>query len=191
MNFRASFTALLALTLLPQARAGETVSKSDVLAAIQLAVESRGQAFPRGTCSQQLQMSATLPASAVHGLVVEEIRFDRGLGQARFLLRAKNDPKTPPFYAWCNYQSDAANQVVAAKTQTRATSPEISALGPALVDVRRPAQLYLHSTHSATVLVVKPLQSGHKDERIKVRLALTGKTIEARVVAQDALDATF
>jgi len=191
MTARAILTTALALAILPQARAAEGVSKREVLSAIQSAIESHGYSFPKGSCGQDLQLGTLLPEKASAGLVVEEIKFDRGLGQARFLLRLKNDPKTPPFFAWCSFQSENAREIAAPKQPQPATREEISALGPALVDVRRPAQLYLHSAHSATVLRVKPLQSGHMDERIKVRLALTGKTLEARVVAQDALEASF
>lgn len=181
-----------ALLLLPRCIAAESISKAEVLAAIQAAIQSRGHAFPAGQCQSALQMASTIPQSGAPGLVVTEIKFDSALRQATFLLRSRQNPNAPPFYAWCSYQAESL-----AAIQRQQVAPRLSlvnnqqSLGPVLVDVHRAAQLFLHSEHGAAVLRVKPLQCGHKGERIRVRLPLHGKMIEARVVGEDALDAAF
>jgi hypothetical protein len=184
---------LLPLMLLPQcAAAAESASKAEVLTAIRTAMESRGYAFPKGACNQELELNVTIPEGSAAGLMVASMKFDSGLGQARFLLRSRGNRKTPPFYAWCTFAGTGARAAVAQQNDARVSSQsEESALGPVLVDVHRTANLYLHSEHSATVMRVRVLQNGHRDERVRVRLPLHGKTVEARVVGEDAVEATF
>jgi Chaperone for flagella basal body P-ring formation len=187
---------LLPLMLLPlmlphRATAG-SASKAEVLAAIHAAMESRGYAFPKGVCSQELELNVTIPEGSGAGLMVASMKFDSGLGQARFLLRSRGNRKAPPFYAWCTFAGTAGVRTSALEgRETARAGAEESALGPVLVDVHRAANLYLHSEHSATVMRVRVLQNGHKGERIRVRLPLHGKTVEARVVGEDAVEATF
>jgi len=180
------------VSVLPEAKAAENVSKSDVLAAIHAAEASRGHAFPEDACGNSLQLGTTTANSGASGLIVTEIKFDSGLRQARFLLRSRANRKAPPFYAWCGYPADNAREPSPSPKSSALTAvTENDSLGPLLVDVHRSAQLYLHSQDSAAVLRVKPLQSGRKDDRIRVRLPLHGKMIEALVVGQDSLDAAF
>lgn len=191
MRVQAKFALCLALVLPPQSKAAESAANATVLAAVQAAVESRGYAFPKGSCTTGLEMGEAIPRSR-SAFVVAQIKYDPGLGQARFLLRSRTDPKAPPFYAWCTYQSDAAAKVQKQNNRVNfSADDEQSSLGPVLVDVRREARLYLHSENSAIVVTVRPLQCGHKDERIHVRLPLNGKTLQARVVGEDALEAAF
>jgi len=173
------------LAMLPRLQASENASKAEVLAAIQAAEASRGRPFPKGSCESDLQVGASLPQTGA-GLVVTSFTFDPALGQVRFLLRSKDDRKAPPFYAWCSYQVDGTPS----GSESSIRVPE-KALGPVLVDVHRAARLYLHSPNGAAVLTVKPLQSGRQDERVRVRLPLHGKMLEARVIGPDALEAAF
>ena len=183
---------LLPLILLPQCAIAENASNAEVLAAIQTAMESRGYAFPKGACSTELKLNMTIPEGSDGGLTVVSMELDSGLGKARFLLRSRGNRKSPPFYAWCTFAETGARATVGRKSsETVNAGSEESALGPVLVDVHRTANLYLHSEHSATTVRVRVLQNGHKDERIRVRLPLHGKTVEARVVGEDALEATF
>jgi hypothetical protein len=192
MRSKGKFAAWLLLILLPQCATAGSVSKTEVLAAIQTAMESRGYAFPKGACSTELELNVTIPEGSGAGLVVASMKFDSGLGQARFLLRSRGNLKAPPFYAWCTFAGTAAAGMLAQKSrETLGSRSEEFALGPVLVDVRRTANLYLHSEHSSTMVRVRVLQSGHKDERIRVRLPLHGKTLDARVVGKDELEATF
>lgn len=192
MSFKGQFAAwLLPLMLLPQCAAG-SASKTEVLAAIQTAMATRGYAFPNGTCNAELELNVAIPEGSGPGLMVASMKFDSGLGQARFLLRTRGNRKAPPFYAWCTLAGTGRRATVAEKSrETVKVGSEESALGPVLVDVRRAANLYLHSEHSATVVRVRVLSSGHKDERVRVRMPMHGKTMEARVVGEDALEATF
>jgi hypothetical protein len=183
---------LLPLFLLPQCAAAGNASKKEVLAAIQTAMASRGYAFPNGACSSELELNVTIPDGSGPGLVVASMKFDSGLGQARFLLRLRGNRKTPPFYAWCTFAGTGGAGTIARKSgEAVSAGNEESALGPVLVDVHRTANLYLHSEHSATMVRVRVLQNGHKDERVRVRLPLHEKTVEARVVGPDAVEATF
>ncbi|HXA83238.1 MAG TPA: hypothetical protein VNY56_09030 [Methylomirabilota bacterium] len=193
MRNKGKFAAwLLPLMLLPQCAVAANTSKAEVLAAIQTAMGSRGYAFPKGVCSEKLELNVTIPEGSGTGLIVASMKFDNGLGQARFLLRSRGNRKAPPFYAWCTFAGAGTRAAVGAKSdETVSGGSGESALGPVLVDVHRMANLYLHSEHSATMVRVRALQNGHKDERIRVRLPLHGKTVEARVVGADALEATF
>ena len=183
---------LLPLMLLPQCAEAGSASKAEVLAAIQTAMGARGYAFPKGACSQELELNVTIPEGSGAGLIVASMKFDSGLGQARFLLHARGNRKAPPFYAWCTFAGTRGRETVDQKNDANSSlRSEESALGPVLVDMRRTANLYLHSDHSATVIRVRVLQSGHRDERVRVRLPLHGKTVEARVVGLDAVEATF
>lgn len=183
---------LLPLMLLPQGATAESASKAEVLAAIQTAMESRGYAFPKGACSQELELNVTIPKGSGAGLMVASMKFDSGLGQARFLLRSRGNRKSPPFYAWCTFAGAGGRETVDQKIDVNVKlRSEESAIGPVLVDVRRTANLYLHSEHSATVMRVRVLQNGHMNEQVRVRLPLHGKTVEARVVGADAVEATF
>jgi hypothetical protein len=193
MKVKGKFAAwLLPLMLLPQCAAAANASKAEVLTAIRAAMESRGYAFPKGTCSQELELNVTIPEGSGSGLMVASMKFDSGLGQARFLLRSRGNRKAPPFYAWCTFVGTGGRATVAEEHDSKMSSQsEETALGPVLVDVHRTANLYLHSEHSATTVRVRVLQNGHKDERVRVRLPLHGKTVQALVVGEDALEATF
>ena len=184
MKFLAPFALLLAfLAVPPRVPAVENALNAQVLAAIQAAEASRGREFPRGNCVGTLQIGAALPQDSA-AVVVTQIRYDAALGQTRFLLHSRNNRKAPPFYAWCSYPTDAARPALSA-------TEEDAALGPVLVDPHRSAQLFLHSEHGSALLTVRPLQSGRKDELIRVRLPLHGKMIQARVARYDALEASF
>lgn len=193
MNHPAKLAIFLAAALLlPRGIAAESVSKAEVLAAIHAAMASRAHIFPPGRCRSPLEMAATIPKSGTGELVVTEIKFDSGLQQATFLLRSRQNPNAPPFYAWCSYQAQPLkiNSLPSDASQLSQESRQ-QLLGPVLVDIHRSAQLFLHSEHGAAVLHVKPLQCGHKGERIRIRLPLHGKMIDARVVGEDALEAAF
>jgi hypothetical protein len=183
---------LLPFTLMPRFAEAESASKAHVLAAIQTAMESRGYAFPKGACSRELELNVTIPEETATTLIVASIKFDSGLGRARFLLRSRENRKAPPFYAWCTFAATGRRTTVVQEGDSKVSSQsEESALGPVLVDVRRTASLFLHSENSATVVRVRVLQSGHMDDRVRVRLPLHGKTLTARVVGKDAVDSTF
>src|SRR5882724_8532873 len=193
MNMKGkSLALLLPLILLPPCAAAESASKAEVLAAIQAAMESRGYALPKGACSKELELNVMIPEGSGAGLMVASMKFDSGLGRARFLLRSRENRKAPPFYAWCTFSGTGAGAAVGQQNlQTANSGSKATALGQVLVDVRRTANLYLHSEHSATVMRVRVLQNGHLDEWVRVRLPLHGKTVEARVMGEDALEATF
>src|SRR4029077_18471762 len=89
---------ILPLMLLPQCAAAGSTLKAEVLAAIQTAIASRGYPFPRGACSAELELNVTIPEGSGAGVVVASMKFDSGLGQARFLLRVRGNRKAPPFY---------------------------------------------------------------------------------------------
>jgi len=191
MKMRGRAAVWLVMILLPQVAAGNAL-RAEVLAAIDAAMESRGFTFPKGACSEQLELGAAIPDGSGTRFVVTGMKFDSGLGQARFLLRASGNRKAPPFYAWCKFQGSAALESRGQKNaQSVAGGSEDAALGPVLVDVHRTASLYLHSESSATVVSVRPLQCGHRDERVRVRLPLHGKTVEARVVGKDLVEVAF
>jgi flagella basal body P-ring formation protein FlgA len=67
----------------------------------------------------------------------------------------------------------------------------LSAKSVVLVDPRQLARLHLHSANSTMLLLVRPLQTGHINETIRVRLVASGRTLQAKVIAANSLDATF
>ena len=167
-------------------------ARGRILAALQTAMASRGHAFPKGACRNELQIGEDVTDRGAGRLLVAGMTFDNGLGQARFLLRSLDHPKNPPFYVWCSPVGGAATESREPASRLReAASEEQAKPEPVLVDIHRAARLYLHSANSATTVSVRPLRPGHQGDSIPVRMPLHGTTFYARVVGQDTLEATF
>jgi len=194
MKCLSALTLCVAMAALPVMRplAGEGVPRAKLRAAVDAAVASRRYALPAGTCDGALRTDVSINAENSASLVVTQIKYDRALGQAMFLLRPNNDPAVPPFYVRCTFRAASlpATQIAHAPVPPP-NAPEEKSLGAVLVNVRRTARLYLVSENSRAVVTVRVLQSGHRGERVRVRLPLHGKTLAARVVGLDALEASF
>ena len=128
------------------------------------------------------------------GLIVTQAAYDQFIGRARFRLRAKSAPCVLPFFVTVKlgtaapvlpYAHNLVNIVAHSSSSIVGSSAQI------LVSTDRPARLHLHSPNMDVLLQVLPLQKGHLDDVIRVRLLGTGRIMQARVTAAGFLDATL
>jgi hypothetical protein len=127
------------------------------------------------------------------GLQVTQISFDQFIGRARFRLWPRSAPGVLPFFATAKISSAVPASPSASKLLTIAahSSVTLDSSASVLVLPGRPARLHLHSSNMDMLLQVFPLQRGYLGEVIRVRLAGTGRTMQARVAGDAYLDATL
>jgi hypothetical protein len=169
-------------------RASRKVTRDEVLSAIQ-------SSFVKGQVSGLLKpedvrfdASIAVPDDGVAQLRVTNFTFDSLLGRGRFRLSSTAMPGGLSFVVTVDARDGQSGERAGAAPSP---SESISTAMVVLVDPRRTAQLRLHSENSETVLKVQPLLSGHFGETIPVRLLKNRKTLRARVVGADFLDASF
>jgi hypothetical protein len=161
--------------------------------AIEEAAAARGLTLPENLRAENIQWVS--PTNAITGsprFAVISVSVDKLLGQVRFRLRLANHPNAPLFYAWCPLR-DAHKFVESGTGEThtpKSSSARVSEVA-ALVSIRRPAILHLHSENSSAMLRVRALQSGELGEVVRVRVLGTGATLVGRVAGTDFVDATF
>lgn len=127
------------------------------------------------------------------GLEVTQITFDPFIGRARFRLRARSAPGTLPFYVTAKVAATYSGPSPAGRVLSGLAHfpDEEETSSSVLVATDRLARLHLHSANMDMLLEVRPLQRGHLGEVIRVRLARTGRTLQARVTGDSYLDATL
>jgi hypothetical protein len=127
------------------------------------------------------------------GLQVTQITFDQFIGRARFRLWTRSAPGVLPFFVTAKVSSVVPASPSASKLLTIAarSSSTLDTSALVLVQPSRPARLHLHSSNMDMLLQVLPLQRGRLGEVIRVRLAGTGRTVQARVAGDAYLDATL
>jgi len=127
------------------------------------------------------------------GLQVTQITFDQFIGRARFRLWPRSAPGVLPFFATAKISSAVPASPSTSKLMTIAAHPSntLDTSAFVLVQPGRPARLHLHSSNMDMLLQVLPLQRGRLGEVIRVRLAGTGRTMQARVAGDAYLDATL
>jgi hypothetical protein len=176
-------------------RASHVLSREEIFAAIETALTKGGTAeSPAFRLEDLVYPSAIAVPSNDARLEVTQIRFDQALGRARFRLRTLAAPAALPFYvtARCPLRTSAKTLSGFKKFEALAPSSSLSAPGASvLVDPREPARMHLHSLDADMLLSVRPLERGHLGETIRVRLRPSGKTLQARVVGRNAVDAVF
>ncbi len=150
-----------------------------------------------------LLQTQVLVAPGDAGLEVLRSDFDAGLKRGRFLLWASRDPRVLPFFVTVRFASDppAAGRRAAAKgnaTLNKLEPAPVSVLAPArgadseaLVVPGEPATLVVHSESMRMTADVIPLERGAMGQRIRVRVADTGKVFSARVDGRGRLDMNF
>lgn len=176
-------------------RRGRPLASPEIWSAIQTFLEKHPVNSLRNLHPEDLNLDA---AVAVSGddvkLTVTRLTFDPILHLARFRLRLRSVAGVAPFDVTARIPSQATGPARPPSAKTLA-SPNVlnsSADGAIiLVDPRQSARLHLHSADANMLLAVQPLQRGRLDETIRVRLRSSGKTLQARVVGANALDATF
>jgi len=127
------------------------------------------------------------------GLQVTQITFDQFIGRARFRLWTRSAPGVLPFFVTAKVSSAVPASPSASKLLTIAarSSNTLDTSALVLVQPGRPARLHLHSSNMNMLLQVLPLQRGRLGDVIRVRLAVTGRTVQARVAGDAYLDATL
>jgi hypothetical protein len=187
----ASFVVPLTVTVHRTAR---PVTLLDIWPAIQSFLEKHPVHALRNLQPSDLTLTASVAISGNNNrLAVTRLTFDAALHRANFCLRIQNVPGAQRFEVTARISSSPAGRARRGFQQasTSGDAPDSSASGMVLVDPRQSAHLRLHSPDSEMLLAVQPLQRGHLGETIRVRLRPCGKTLQARVVGQNALDAVF
>jgi len=186
-------------------RESQSISSREIFSAIQLALRNDldGPDLPNLSQFQpaDLQHDPAIPAPPGYsGLEVTQITFDPAINRMRFRLLPKAPGRALPFYVIANlpaahaptsllFRSNATPFPIMLATSSNAASVMHSAAP--LVTTNQPARLHLHSDVMDMVVEVRPLQRGYLDQVVRVRLVATGRTMQARVVAFDYLDATL
>jgi hypothetical protein len=176
-------------------RAGRVLTREEIFAAIQTTLNKGDVAkLPEFQPEDLVYAAAIAVPDGDARLEVTQIHFDEVLERARFRLRPQAAPGARPFYV----TTSSAPRVSAKafprfqELETLAASRNLSSPGATvLVDPRQSARLHLHSRYSDMTLAVRPLERGHLGETIRVRLRQSGKTLQARVVGNNSVDAVF
>jgi hypothetical protein len=185
----ASFVVPLTVTVHRTAR---PLTLLDIWPAIQFFLEKHPVNALRNLQPADLTFAASVAISGNNNrLAVTRLTFDAALHRANFCLRIQNVPGAQRFEVTARISSSPSNNARRGFRQTSGDAPDLSASAMVLVDPRQSAHLRLHSPDSEMLLAVRPLQRGHLGETIRVRLRPSGKTLQARVVGQNALDAIF
>jgi hypothetical protein len=176
-------------------RASRMLTRKDAFVAIQLALERHPQSgFPVFREDDiSLEASVRVPEGDAR-LEVTKIAFDPMIHRARFRLCSRADASIVPFYATALVPRSDVDFPGRLQTFSRipgTPSRILPALEPVLIKAGQTANLHLHSQDSSMFLAVKSLQSGGLDQTIRVRLTGSGKTLKAKIVSPDSLDAIF
>jgi hypothetical protein len=173
-------------------RSGRALTRQEAWAAIQAFLGKHPVNALRTLRADDLTLDAGVSVSSDSvKLVVTRLTFDDALHRARFRLRLQGIPSGQPFYVTARVPSGTTGL---ARPAFGTTSRDMDSFAPAsavLVDPRQSARLHLHSADSDMLLTVQPLQRGTLGQTIRVRLRASGKTLQARVVSQNTLDAVF
>lgn len=186
-------------------RDGQSISPRDIFAAIQSALTSNLDGADLPNLSQlrptDFHQDADIPAPPGYsGLEVTQIAFDPAIKRMRFRLLPKAPGRTLPFYVTANVPATYAPASASASSsvappavilRSRSGAAPAVPLATPLVTTNQPARLHLHSADMDMFVEVRALQRGYLDQIVRVRLAATGRTMQARVVAHGYLDATL
>jgi hypothetical protein len=170
------------------------LTPQDVWPAIQSFLEKHPVVELRSLQPADLSLDASVATTDdIIKIAVIRLTFDAALRRASFRLRLQNVAGAQPVHVTARIPSPSADaphpwfrQIALSRD---VNPPPVNAL--VMVDPRQSARLRLHSTDSEMLLAVQPLQRGHLGETIRVRLRASGKTLQALVVGENALDAIF
>jgi hypothetical protein len=175
-------------------RTGRPLTQTDIWPAIQSFLEKHPVSALRNLRPTDLTLAASVAISGnSNRLAVTRLTFDAALHRYNFCLRIQNVPGAQCFEVTARISSSPSDGARRGFKQagTSQDAFDLSDSTMVLVDPRQSAHLRLHSPDSEMLLAVQPLQRGHLGETIRVRLRPSGKTLQARVVGQNALDAIF
>lgn len=173
-------------------RTGRVLTRQEAWIAIQTFLAKHPASALRTLRVDDLTLGAAVNVSAQNPkLAVTRLTFDDTLHLATFRMRLE-DVAGGYFYVTARVPSGTSG--LARPISNSASSPSSDSIGPGsniLVDPRESARLHLHSADSDMLLTVQPLQRGRLGETVRVRLRASGKTLQARVVDTNSLDAAF
>jgi len=173
----------------PPSRRSRTISRADVLAAIQAAIVKNPTLSSVDLSTLAFDLAIQIP-DADPQLEVIQARLDVPLDSVHFRLAARSAPNLVPFVATARLSAHAVQPTIAA-ARFIASAPLLPSAAPVLVPAGRFARLHIRSGESVMDLVVKVLQRGRLGEVIRVQLPGTRKVLQGRVVAPGRLDATL
>jgi len=168
-------------------RAGRPLTQEDVFTAIETAlIKNKNVQIPT-LRPQDLTLESLIEVPEGPSILeVTQMTFDESIRRARFRLWPRNAPGTLPFYVTAPIRPEKSPQPISGSNTSA-----LSANSAVLVEPRQLARLHLHSPNSTMLLVVRPLQPGRLNETIRVRLVASARTLQARVIAANSLDAAF
>lgn len=174
-------------------RAVRPLSARDALFAIERYLVKHPAMAIRGIEPDDIKVDAGLSVPSDPRIEVVGLAFDKTLQVAQFRLKIQGAANADPICvrvrmpALSSYgrQPIPTKRTLVGLNEKQIGKPEV------LVDPKTIARLHLHSAESDMVLDVRPLERGALEQTIRVRLASSAKTLQARVVGPNALDATF
>jgi hypothetical protein len=172
-------------------RRSEGISRERILVAIESSRAAKVWPQLAGLQSSDIEVGSMSAVSRSDvPLAVTEIIYDRPIHCFRFRIQPKTVPATIAFYATARVAllPETAQVQGQVKEKAVADSAEVDAGLPILVEPGQIARLHLHSRDFDTVVNCRPMKRGHLGELIRVRLAGSGKVVEAHVVAPGSLD---
>ena len=174
-------------------RGGRLLSLEEIYAAIQSSLAKNPVPGIPPFQLRDLTLNTDVVPPGDAGLQVTQITFDQFIGRARFRLWTRSAPAVLPFFVTARVSSAVPVSPDASKLLTIAahSSNTLDTSGLVLVQPGRPARLHLHSSNMDMLLQVLPLQRGRLGEVIRVRLGVTGRTMQALVAGDAYLDATL
>jgi hypothetical protein len=174
-------------------RAARTLSQHDIWAAVERYLAAHPASAIRYIHPSDLRLAGGFSIPPESRIEVTKVTIDRALHLAQLHLKVEGAPDSSnPIYASVRLSSLPANDAlpIAGRKSIRVNVKQNSSQ-PILVEPKKIARLHLHSSESDMIVEVRPLEPGALDQTIRVRLASSAKTLQARVVGANALDATF
>lgn len=181
-------------------RDARPVTVQEVVAAILRALGRGGIAGAAGLHPEDvLFQTQVLVGPGDAGLQVLRAEFDSGLRRARFLLWASRDPEVLPFFVTASLTGNPALPPAhfvtglghAAGKANLAPARAFAAKQEFLVSPGERATLVLSSAALRMFVDVDPLERGSLGQQVRVRMANTGKVVNARVDGHAHLEVNF
>jgi hypothetical protein len=181
-------------------RDARPIALEEVFAAIQRALAQVNAPAAKNLSPENILLESQILVKAGDaGLQVLRSDFDSGMKRVRFLLWPSRDPTVLPFYVTAVLPEYSGSAVItdikrsaislndrgAARTPARSPKPEI------LVSPNASATLLLTSATLNMIVDVTPLERGTLGQKVRVRVADTGKVFRAEVDGRAHLEMKF
>ena len=166
-------------------RSGRLVTNQEIAAAIQhyLLVQNPLSTLQNSTDELTINGSLLVPDGPLD-LYVRSSRYDLTLRCGRFSLASHAFPRMNSF------EVNITTQVLTTRGLPQ-VFPVKHPLAPILVRPGVPAQLLVRAADTRMILSVLPTKQGRQGDVIRVRLAKTGAFLNAKVVGENSLEASY